>query len=95
MADLDATLVERKQQHGDFTDHARIAQKLKAQMWVEPTWEALSPTQKEALEMIQHKIARVLAGNPNFADHWADIEGYSRIARERLPSEPHDTSGAK
>lgn len=84
MTGLDDTLQMRRSQHGDFTDHARIAQELKRTMQAEPSWELLTPTQRESLEMIQHKIARILAGNPNHADHWVDIEGYSRIARERL-----------
>lgn len=86
MTDMDALMVERKSQHGDFSDHARIAQKLKQTMWLEAgvKWEQLSHTQREALEMVMHKIARILAGDQNFADHWLDAEGYLRIARERL-----------
>ena len=84
---LDAVLKCRGKQHGDFTDHARITQNLKAVM-VDPAgksnWNLLSATQREALEMIQHKIGRILAGDPNHVDHWLDIEGYARIARERL-----------
>ena len=36
------------------------------------------------LEMIVHKIGRILAGNPNHLDHWVDVEGYARITKERL-----------
>ena len=77
-------LEDRGKKHGDFTDHARIAQRLKAVMHNESSWVGLTPTQKEGLEMIQHKIARILAGNPNLPEHWEDIEGYSRITRDRL-----------
>lgn len=78
-------LEDRKVQHGDFNDHARIAQELKDVMRKELGWSVLTSTQKEGLEMIQHKIARILAGNPDHADHWQDVEGYARITRERLP----------
>jgi len=84
--ELDKTLQERKSQHGDFRDHARIAQALKRAMRNEAgvAWERLTDMQREALDMVQHKIARILAGNPNLADHWADIAGYARITEERL-----------
>jgi hypothetical protein len=36
------------------------------------------------LEMIAHKIARVLNGNPDHHDHWHDISGYAQCAAERL-----------
>ena len=44
----------------------------------------MSFEQREGLEMIAHKVGRILAGNPSFPDHWFDIEGYARITRERL-----------
>jgi hypothetical protein len=36
------------------------------------------------LEMIAHKIGRVLAGDPNHADHWDDIAGYARLVARRV-----------
>lgn len=84
---LDALLIERKALHGDFSDHARIAQAFKEVMWTErEAWARLTPEQKEGLEMIFHKAARILAGDPNHPDHWFDIEGYARITRQRLPT---------
>lgn len=70
--------------HGDFTDNGIIMQGLKDLMRTRPGWARLSPHQREALDMIQHKIGRILSGDPNYADHWLDIEGYARIVRERL-----------
>lgn len=82
MADVDLT--EKKRTHGDFTDHARITQSLKNVMRVEHGFERLSNTQVEALEMIFHKIGRILAGDPNVHDHWDDIAGYAKITSERI-----------
>ena len=45
---------------------------------------SLSPQQQEALEMICHKIARIVAGNPNFVDHWRDIAGYATLVANEL-----------
>jgi hypothetical protein len=37
--------------------------------------------------MIAMKIARILSGNANFADHWEDIEGYARLVSNELENE--------
>lgn len=79
-------LAERGKTHGDFGDHALITQTLKRVMNSQPSWVELAYTQQEALEMIAHKIGRILAGNPNFRDHWDDIAGYARLVAERCPT---------
>lgn len=88
MADpTDALLEERGKQHGDFTNHAQITQDLKTVMWQAPGWENLTSVQRESLEMIVHKIGRILAGNPNHRDHYDDIAGYARLVSQRLSPE--------
>jgi hypothetical protein len=44
----------------------------------------LMPDQREALEMIAHKIARIVNGDPNYADSWLDIAGYAQLVADRL-----------
>lgn len=44
----------------------------------------LDPDQREALEMIAHKIARILNGDPNYADSWHDVAGYATLVADRL-----------
>lgn len=80
--DIKDTLAERQKTHGDFIVHARIAQHLKTICAQAP--KALTPVQQEALDMICHKMARILAGNPNHADHWIDIAGYATLVEESL-----------
>lgn len=77
------TLESRKSTHGDFSISAQIAQDLQATMKDTPNWELLSADKKEALEMIQHKVARILTGNADAPDHWHDIAGYSTLAEDR------------
>jgi hypothetical protein len=84
--DINETLAERGARYGTFTGHAEIAQRLKAVMRV---YEAergcdLDPDQREALEMIAHKIARILNGDPNYVDSWVDIAGYAKLVADRL-----------
>lgn len=78
------TLTERGKRYGKFTGHAKITQDLKAVMRSCPKWEALAPDQKESLEMVVHKIGRILNGDPDYDDSWVDIAGYTKLVADRL-----------
>lgn len=79
---LHETLTQRASTHGDFRANGRIMQHLKQAMRGQASWPDLEPHQREALEMIQHKIGRILCGNPNEADHWRDIAGYATLCQQ-------------
>lgn len=83
MTTTDQLLDERAKTHGDFTVHARVTQRLKSMINAEPGYMRLDETQVEAVHMIFHKIGRIIAGNPNFRDHWDDIAGYAKLAADR------------
>jgi hypothetical protein len=34
--------------------------------------------------MICHKMARIMNGDPNYVDSWADIAGYATLVANRL-----------
>ena len=96
-----ATLAQRGSRYGDFTDHARICQDLKEvmvgskkcmpdittqkELHYESGWNKLTPVQKQALEVIADKVARILSGDPNYDDNWHDIQGYAKLVEDRLP----------
>ena len=61
-----------------------IAQDVKERMRGTSGWSNLSAHQRESLEMIAHKISRILNGNPNNHDSWIDIAGYAKIVAERI-----------
>ena len=82
--DIDATLAERGSRYGKFTDHATITQALKAVMFGYRDDLELAADQREALEMIAHKIGRIINGDPNYADSWVDIAGYAKLVADRL-----------
>lgn len=81
---IDAVLEERGNRYGDFTFHAHITQNIKGAMVDSAQWENLSPAMKEALEMIAHKIGRILNGDPLYKDSWTDIIGYARLIEKTL-----------
>ena len=84
---LAQTLAERGSRYGDFTVHARICQNLKRIMCAEAGWDRLTDGQKQSLEVIADKVGRILSGDPNYADNWHDIQGYAKLAEDRLPPE--------
>lgn len=82
--EIDNTVTQRGERYGLFADGAVIMQELKAVMRATHGWERLTPSQREALEMIQHKIGRVLNGDPTYDDSWRDIAGYATLILNEL-----------
>ncbi len=81
---LEDTLAERGNRYGAFVGPADVSQALKQAMHNSKNWDMLQADQTEALEMIVHKIARILNGDPNYADSWHDIGGYAKLVEDRL-----------
>lgn len=84
LSKIDSTLDERGKRYGKFTGHAEITQRLKDAMRAAPKWSQLKPDQMEALEMVQHKIGRILNGDHDYHDSWHDIVGYAKLVADRL-----------
>jgi len=80
------TLQVRGTRYGDFTSNAQLTQDIKSVMWASDGWVKLNAVQAQALEVIADKIARILNGDPNYADNWHDIQGYAKLVEERLPN---------
>lgn len=70
-------LDERQSTHGSFTTCAEASQEIKR--LIKYYDKGLHLTQKEALEMIAVKIARILNGGQNHQDSWQDIAGYALL----------------
>lgn len=91
-----ATLDERGERYGDFTDHARLSDKLIQALETHqvpgksdvPTvcipWDHLGSVKRQALRVVCDKLARILNGDPNYADNWHDIQGYAKLVEDRL-----------
>lgn len=77
----------RETTHGDYRDTARIAQRLKDTLLIEQVKRTkrgqsrLTDTQKECLDLIMTKVARIIAGQASNQEHWDDIAGYANLAR--------------
>lgn len=84
--DINQMLAERGKRYGKFLSHAEITQDLKAliRSFMLEMDRRLEYDQQEALDMICHKIGRILNGDPNYPDSWDDIAGYAKLVADRL-----------
>lgn len=76
---IEKILAERGNRYGAFPDHAAISQGIKRVMMAAPKWALLTDAQKEALELIAHKIGRMLNGDVTYIDNPVDIVGYATL----------------
>lgn len=81
---INSTLAERESRYGSFNSFSMISQDLKkiTNYYIERQSCNLSDQHKEALDMILHKIARIINGSPDYKDNWHDIAGYAILAEE-------------
>lgn len=82
--DINETLSQRHRTYGEFTEHARITQNIKRAFSDSPNWDSLTDDKKESLEMVAHKIGRILNGDPEYKDSWHDIIGYTKLIESKL-----------
>ena len=96
MTDINQILEERGKRYGVFADHAMVTQRLKNIInqysrrhinRYSRRHSAYTADQQEALDMIAHKIGRIICGDPNYSDSWRDIAGYATLVADRLDLE--------
>lgn len=94
MDTIDKILEERGSRYGRFDNHALVTQRIKAEIISAAaragTLHRMQPDQRESLEMIAHKIGRIVNGDPDYADSWDDIAGYAKLVADRLKEQTHD-----
>jgi hypothetical protein len=83
---ITGVLEQRGSRYGKFDTHAEVTQTLKAifRAKMGEKWDNLADDQKESLEMIAHKLGRIINGDPDYADSWVDIAGYATLVADRL-----------
>lgn len=79
MSNTDQILNEREQTHGSYREVAGYSQAIKNIMRTARNWNRLDVAQAQALEVVADKVARILCGDPAFADHWQDGAGYFEL----------------
>lgn len=85
MSLIDRTLTERGERYGSFEGYAITSGVLNRCVSNHSEGnEDLEFIHLEAIRMIMSKIARILNGNPNYADNWHDIAGYATLVEKHL-----------
>ncbi len=84
--DVDETLNTRAQDYGTFKDGAALMQGIKRLLadHARRHDKLFADDQWEAIEMIVHKMGRIVNGNPDKVDSWVDIAGYATLVADRL-----------
>lgn len=84
-------ITSRQATHGDFRDVSRVAQSTK-DLWRAQgvNWSRLPPYMREGLDMVAHKVARILSGDFTYLDHWDDLAGYAA----RVAADLRETKGS-
>lgn len=81
---IDTILSTRETTHGCYVEQSTASQTLKQECEQARNWQEMPFYMKESIHMIQHKIARIICGDPFEPDHWRDIEGYARLVSREL-----------
>lgn len=85
--DIAQVLKERGERYGVFAEHAKLSQNLRGMFRAHMTnlrYANMADDQREAVEMIFHKLARIANGDPQYGDSWRDIAGYATLVADRL-----------
>ena len=83
-----SVLQERSATHGDFEHGAVISQRLKHALAAGAGWKTMDVVQREALEAVAGKLARIVTGDSSFLDHYRDIIGYTQLAMDYTAKQP-------
>jgi hypothetical protein len=71
---LDAVATEKTSSHRSEAGGKKTGRRALQKLAASPQW---------CCSNVAHKIGRILAGNPSFRDHWADIAGYAKLVADR------------
>jgi len=72
----------REKTHGDFEEVGKTTEALTSIITESHSENRkITDAQILALKMIALKMARIMRGDPNFADHWDDIAGYAMLGK--------------
>lgn len=81
---IDKILEARQGTHGHYVEQAILACTILDVFESGKNWRDLNSAQQYALIMIAGKIARILSGNPDEIEHYADISGYATLVVRSL-----------
>lgn len=84
---IEQILDERGARYGKFVDVAKATSDIQSAVWDQASLQKLNsmkPDQSVAIDMICHKLARIVVGDADYLDNWFDIAGYAQLVADRL-----------
>lgn len=84
------TIDKRDKIYGPYSVNSDLCQAIKDLFRRRPGYAALLPSERESLDMIFHKVSRIVVGAeagappPARVDSWHDIVGYAKLAEDRV-----------
>lgn len=81
---IQETLKQRGNVHGDFWQSAATRDAMMSSAEHTPNYYNMEPAQRRSISMIIEKMARILWGDANCADHWHDIAGYAALIDNKI-----------
>lgn len=98
MVTVNVMLTKKEKTHGLYKETASLSQAIKDVMKSGKNWNNMTDPQKESLEMIALKLARILNGNKDHRDHWDGVAGYAALGGDagplQLPNVQNDIAEA-
>jgi hypothetical protein len=84
--DVDEILAERGTRYGNYLEQTKISSELMRVMHeaLLKRGKTLAPDMQDCLIMTAVKISRIINGDEEHADNWADISGYHKLVQLRL-----------
>jgi len=83
----DEQLLDRRDVYGEYKNIAYTSQKLKNVFYF-TCFAELDEYEKEAIDMILHKIARIAHSKKKYVDNWRDIIGYAQLVINEYEKNP-------
>jgi len=88
--DTESTITERGSVYGPYSINSDLCQAIKDLFRVRPGYRSLLACERESLDMIFHKVSRIVVGAEHGApassrvDSWHDIAGYAKLSEDRV-----------
>ena len=87
---VEETIKQREELYGNFGEAAVTMQELKKSARRHSRWRLLPVDQREAIDMILHKIGRHINGDHQYPDNFHDIGGYAKLAEDEILRNKND-----
>src|SRR5699024_12051327 len=77
-------ILQKESSYDGMNRQGELTKELKGVHHDHEWWHKLTGGQQEALDMIMHKVSRIVCGDNLYIDSWRDIAGYAQVIVDAL-----------